>query len=82
MYDKGDPLEKLEKMLDEAERAFSKLSFEDKVKNMNVLFDLIEAAEELKRLRRARVMLFLRLIALILIFILCISYFIWHRSMQ
>ncbi len=81
MYDKGDPLEKLEKMLDEAERAFSKLSFEDKVKNMNVLFDLIEAAEELKRLRRARVMTFLRLIALILIFILCISYFIWHRSM-
>lgn len=81
MYDKGDPLEKLEKMLDEAERAFSKLSFEDKVKNMNVLYDLIEAAEEIKRLRRARVMLFLRLIALILIFILCISYFIWHRSM-
>ena len=81
MYDKGDPLEKLEKMLDEAERAFSKLSFEDKVKNMNVLYDLIEAAEEIKRLRRARVMLFLRLIALILIFILCISYFIWHISM-
>ena len=77
----SDHLEELEKMLDEAEKAFSKMSVEDKVENMNGLYDLIEAAEELARYRRARVMLFLRLIALIVIFVLCISYLLWHRSM-
>lgn len=77
----SDHLEKLEKILDEAEIAFSKMPVEEKVKNLNGLSDLIEAAEELARLRRVRVILFLRLIALIVIFILCISYLLWHRSM-
>lgn len=77
----NDKFDEIEKMLDEVEKAFMKLSFEDKVKNMNLLTDFIEANEELARLRRERLKLFLRLIALIGIFVLCIIYFIWQRSL-
>lgn len=77
----NDKFDEIEKMLDEVEKAFMKLSFEDKVKNLNLLTDFIEANEELARLRRERLMLFLRLIALIGIFVLCIIYFIWQRSL-
>lgn len=77
----NDKFDEIEKMLDEVKKAFMKLSYEDKVKNLNLLTDFIEANEELARLRRERLMLFLRLIALIGIFVLCIIYFIWQRSL-
>lgn len=77
----NDKFDQIEKMLDEVKKAFMKLSYEDKVKNLNLLTDFIEANEELARLRRERLMLFLRLIGLIGIFVLCIIYFIWQRSL-
>lgn len=52
----------------------------DKFDEIEKMLDEVEKAfinEELERLRRARVMLFLRLIALIGIFVLCISNLKW-----
>lgn len=73
-----DNLERLEKVLDEAERSFNKMSFVEKVDNLNGLTKLIEANERIIQMRKTRIILFLRLVILIIILLICLSYIIWR----
>lgn len=73
--------QEMARALNDLSRAFRKLSVEDQLKNMQYFQELITALEELEKQKRRKKVLVIRCIILIVIFIICISYFIWHRSM-
>lgn len=78
---KGDYLKEIEKMMDEWEKEFHRIPIERKGEYIDGLYNLIRTNEDLIRLRKVRVALFLRLIILIVIFLFCITYMIWHKCM-
>lgn len=71
-------LDNLEKMLDEAVRSLNKMSFSEKVENIDGLAKLIEANERMIQMRKIRLILFLRLVVLFIILIICLSHFVWR----
>lgn len=73
-----DNLENLEKMLDNAERSFNKMTFKEKVENIDAFTSIILANERIIQMRKTRIILFLRLVILIIIILICLSYIIWR----
>lgn len=73
-----DNLENLEKMLDNAERSFNKMTFKEKVENIDAFTSIILANERIIQMRKTRIILFLRLVILIIILLICLSYIIWR----
>lgn len=71
-------LDNLEKMLDEAVISLNKMSFSEKVENIDGLAKLIEANERMIQMRKIRLILFLRLVVLFIILLICLSYIIWR----
>ena len=62
-----DNLENLEKMLDNAERSFNKMTFKEKVENIDAFTSIILANERIIQMRKTRIILFFRLVILIII---------------
>ena len=73
-----DNLENLEKILDDAERSFNKMTFQEKVENIDAFTSIILANERIIQMRKTRIILFLRLVILIIILLICLSYIIWR----
>lgn len=73
-----DNLENLEKILDDAERSFNKMTFKEKVENIDAFTSIILANERIIQMRKTRIILFLRLVILIIILLICLSYIIWR----
>lgn len=73
--------QEMARALNDLSRAFRKLPVQDQLKNMQYFQDLITALEELEKQKRRKRVLVIRCIILIVIFVICISYFIWHISM-
>lgn len=73
-----DNLENLEKMLDNAERSFNKMTFKEKVENIDAFTSIILANERIIQMRKTRIILFFRLVILIIILLICLSYIIWR----
>lgn len=73
--------QEMARALNDLSRAFRKLTVQEQLMNMQYFQELITALEELEKQKREKKVLLIRCIILIVIFIICISYFIWHRSM-
>lgn len=73
--------QEMARALNDLSRAFRKLTVQEQLMNMQYFHELITALEELEKQKRRKRVLVIRCIILIVIFIICISYFIWHRSM-
>jgi len=73
--------QEMARALNDLSRAFRKLTVQEQLMNMQYFQELITALEELEKQERRKRVLVIRCIILIVIFIICISYFIWHRSM-
>ena len=77
-YGKKYNLENLEKILDDAERSFNKMTFKEKVENIDAFTSIILANERIIQMRKTSIILFLRLVILIIILLICLSYIIWR----
>ena len=73
--------QEMTRAMNDLSRAFRKLPVQDQLKNMQHFQEVITALEELEKQKRRKRVLVIRCIILIVIFIICISYFIWHGSM-
>lgn len=73
--------QEMARALNDLSRAFRKLTVQEQLMNMQYFQELITALEELEKQKRRKRVLVIRCIILIVIFIICFSYLIWHRSM-
>lgn len=73
--------QEMARALNDLSRAFRKLTVQEQLMNMQYFQELITALEELEKQKRRKRVLVIRCIILIVIFIICISYLIWLRSM-
>lgn len=73
--------QEMARTLNDLSRAFRKLTVQEQLKNMQYFQELITALEELEKQKRRKKVLVIRCIILLVIFVICISYFIWHISM-
>ncbi len=73
--------QEMARALNDLSRAFRKLTVQEQLMNMQYFQELITALEELEKQKRRKRVLVIRCIILIVIFIICFSYLIWHISM-